>query len=345
MKEFIFSPALTKWLWQNIKDYDILDNHYLFSYAPSCAAAIARWHNIPYTIRTQGQLTPWALTQSKRKKQIYSMLVERHNLNHAAAIHCTSDAEAQNVRKYGIKTPIIKLPLGVEQVDINPQAVGQLHSVYSIYPQTPIILFLSRLCHNKYPDMLIKALSLINADSLDFHLLMAGTGEPDYVNYLKQLVISLNLTNRVTFTGFVQNEQKNLLLQSADLFVLPSVSENFSIATAEAMAAGIPVVVTPGVQLASEIITANAGYIVEQNVNALHIAISDLLTSPKLRQQLGENGSIWASNRYCPNQIASNLARAYSAIINKTEICESQIPQVKEYESINNYYKTAMPRY
>ena len=345
MKEFIFSPALTKWLWQNIKNYDILDNHYLFSYTPSCAAAIARWHNIPYTIRTQGQLTPWALTQSKRKKQIYSMLVERHNLNHAAAIHCTSDTEAQDVRKYGIKAPIIKLPLGVEQVDINPQAVGQLHSVYSISPHTPIILFLSRLCHNKYPDMLIKALSLINADSLDFHLLMAGTGEPDYVNYLKQLVISLNLTNRVTFTGFVQNEQKNLLLQSADLFVLPSVSENFSIATAEAMAAGIPVVVTPGVQLASEIIAANAGYTVEQNVNALHIAISDLLTSPKLRQQLGENGRRLACSRYCPNQIASNLARAYSAIIHKTDFCESQIPIVQEYESINNYYKTAMPRY
>ena len=70
MKEFIFSPALTKWLWQNINNYDILDNHYLFSYAPSCAAAIAKWHNIPYTIRTQGQLTSWALTQSKLKKQI-----------------------------------------------------------------------------------------------------------------------------------------------------------------------------------------------------------------------------------------------------------------------------------
>ena len=185
--------------------------------------------------------------------------------------------------------------------------------------------------------MLIKALSLIDADSLDFHLLIAGEGEAAYVNYLKQLLISLNLSDRITFTGFVQNKQKNLLLQSADLFVLPSVSENFSIATAEAMAAGIPVIVTPGVQLASEIIAANAGYVVEQNVNALHIAISHLLTSPKLRQQLGENGSTWASSRYCANQIASNLARAYIDIINKTDFCESQLLQVQEYESINNY--------
>lgn len=320
MKEFIFSPALTKWLWQNINNYDVLDNHYLFSYAPSCAAAIARWHNIPYTIRTQGQLTSWALTQSKLKKQIYSMLVERHNLNHAAAIHCTTEAEAQDVCKYGIKAPIIKLSLGVEKVTVNPQAKSQLHSLYNVKPQNPIILFLSQLRHNKCPDMLIKAVSLINTNCLDFHLFIAGSGEPDYVNYLKQLVKSLNLTNRITFTGFVQNEQKNLLLQGADLFVLPSISENFSIATAEAMAAGIPVIVTPGVQLASEIIAANAGYIVEQNVNVLHKAISHLFTYPKLRQQLGENGSTWASSRYCPNQIANNLAHAYSAIINKTGV-------------------------
>ena len=287
LKEFIFSPAFTKWLWQNIKNYDILDNYYLFSYAPSCAAQIARWHNIPYTIRIQGQLTSWGLTQGKLKKQIYSMLVERHNLNNAAVLHCTSEAEVEDVRRFGIQAPVVKLPLGVEEVSINPQAVRQIHSAYGISPHTPIILFLSRLHHDKCPDMLIKALSLMNTNCLDFHLLIAGEGEVGYVNYLKQLVKSLNLTNRITFTGFVKNESKNLLLQGADLFVLPSRAENFSISTAEAMAAGKPVIVTPGVQQAPEIIAADAGLVVEEDVNALKLAISRLLTYPKLRQELG----------------------------------------------------------
>ena len=267
LKEFLFSPAMTKWLWQNIKNYDILDNHYLFSYAPSVAAQIARWHNIPYTIRIQGQLTSWGLTQGKLKKQIYSMLVERRNLNHAAVLHCTTEGEAEDVRRFGIKAQVVKLPLGVEQVDINPQAVRQLHSAYGISPQIPIILYLSRLHHNKCADMLIKAVSLIS-DKPCFHLLIAGSGEPNYVNYLKQLVISLNLSDRITFTGFVQKEQKNLLLQGADLFVLPSRSENFSISTAEAMLAGKPVIVTPGVQLAPEIIAQAAGLVAEGDVNS-----------------------------------------------------------------------------
>lgn len=327
IKEFIFSSAMTKWLWQNINNYDLLDNHYLFSYAPSIAAAIARWHNIPYTIRTQGQLTSWALTQSKLKKQIYSLLIERRNLNHAAAIHCTSDAEAQDVRAYGVKTAIVKLPLGVEQVAINPQAKSQLHSLYNISPQTPIILFLSRLCHNKCPDMLLEALSIYNTKCLNFHLLIAGSGEQDYVKHLEQLVKSSNLSERVTFTGFVQNEQKNLLLQGADLFVLPSVSENFSIATAEAMAAGKPVIVTPGVQLAPEITTANAGLVVEQNVSALFRGISDLLSSPKLRVELGNNGRRWASNRYCCDLIATDLIYVYKALLCKDDSLQKLEPK------------------
>ncbi|MBV6625912.1 MAG: glycosyltransferase [Rivularia sp. (in: Bacteria)] len=218
--------------------------------------------------------------------------------------------------------------------NLNPQAKLRLHCKYNISPQTPIILFLSRLRHNKCPDMLIKALSLINTNCLDFHLLIAGDGELDYIDYLKQLINSLKLNNRVTFTGFVQNEQKNLLLQGADLFVLPSVSENFSIATAEAMTAGKPVIVTPGVQLAPEIIAANAGLMVERNIDALLRGISKLLSSPKLREELGNNGFNWASNRYCPNQIAINLNHIYKAIINKSSYCESSISQVQEYEML-----------
>ena len=117
----------------------------------------------------------------------------------------------------------------------------------------------------------------------------------------------------------MQNEQKNLLLQGADLFVLPSVSENFSIATAEAMAAGKPVIVTPGVQLAPEITTANAGLVVEQNVDALFRGISDLLSSPKLRAELGVNGRRWASNHCCLNLIATDLICIYQAILDKSD--------------------------
>ncbi len=315
LKEFIFSAALTRWLWQNIRDYDIVNTHYLFSYASTCAGAIARYQRVPYIARTIGQLTPWALDQSRLKKQIYTFLIERHNLNRAAAIHCTSVGEAEDVRNFGIMTPTVTLPLGVNQPSEWPEAKQKLRSIYGISAQTPIVLFLSRLHYKKRPDLLMQALSQLAAQNHEFHLILAGSGEPEYVSELKDLVASLGLTSCTSFAGFVAGKDKEVVLQGSDMFVLPSFSENFGVAVAEAMAAGLPVIVTPGVQIAPEIAAESAGLVVKGDVEPLGDAIAQLLNSPNLRRQLGENGKRLVSRRYCWSAIAQDLTDVYTAIL------------------------------
>ncbi|MFH7024919.1 MAG: glycosyltransferase [Heteroscytonema crispum UTEX LB 1556] len=317
MKEFIFSEALTRWLWQHLKEYDLLDIHYLFSYASSCAGTIARWQGIPYTIRTMGQLEPWALAQSRLKKQVYTFIIERHNLNRAAAIHCTSASEAEDVRNFGIKTLIITLPLGVNQPIYLPEAKQKLHYLYGIESETPVVLFLSRLHYKKRPDLLVRSLNQLAAQNYNFHLIVAGAGEPDYIDYLKNLIASLGLTSQTSFAGFVTGEDKQLLLQGCDIFVLPSFSENFGIAVAEAMAVGLPVIVTPGVQIAPEIALSKAGLVVEGEEDALANAIAKLLACPKLQQQLSENAQRLVNGQYSWSAIAQNLSSAYTAILNR----------------------------
>lgn len=314
LKEYIFSSALTKWLWQHISDYSMIDNHYLFSYAPTCAAAIARNRQIPYTVRTQGQLTPWALTQSPLKKQLYTKLIERHNLTQAAAIHCTTVQEAEDLRNFGITTPTITLPLGVESPPQLPTAKTELHYLDRIPDDRLIILFLSRLHPKKRPDLLINAFKQVAAQNSHCHLIMAGSGDRDYVDYLQQLVVKCNLSDRISFPGFVTGNHKNILLQGADIFALPSYSENFGIAVAEAMAAGLPVIVTPGVQIASEIAAANAGMIID-NETELVTAITQLLESPEMRSHLRNNAIKLAQTKYNWNQIASQLISNYREII------------------------------
>jgi len=317
MKEFIFSAALTGWLWQHLRDYEILDIHYLFSYASTCAGAIARWQKIPYTVRTMGQLSPWALAQSSLKKQIYTFLIERHNLNQAAAIHCTSTGEVEDVTNFGIQTPKINLPLGVVPPTWLPAAKQQLREIYQIPPHIPIVLFFSRLHPKKRPDLLLEALSSLANENYDFHLILAGTGEPDYCAYLQNLVASLNLVTRTSIPGFVTGKDKELLLQGADIFVLPSFSENFGVAVAEAMAAGLAVIITPGVQIAPEIAAAAAGIVVAGELAPLQEEIAQLLTNAKLRQELGKNAINLVSSRYSWQAIAQNLASAYQAIIDR----------------------------
>ena len=315
MKEFIFSTALTKWLWQHIKNYDLIHNHYLFSYASSCSGAFARLNKIPYVVRTIGQLTPWALAQSRLKKQIYTALIERHNLNCATAIHCTASGEAEDVRNFDIQTPTITLPLGVNKPKILPAAKTQIRNLYNIPTNKPIILFLSRLHYKKRPDLLIESLGELAQQNQEFHLIMAGSGEDDYVNHLHNLVEKHRLNNRVSFVGFVTGDKKNLLLQGSDIFVLPSYSENFGIVVAEAAISRLPIIITPGVQIAPEIADAGAGLIVSGEKAELIQAVSQLITSPQTRSQMGDNAYKLASQKYSWQAIARQLIGFYSQII------------------------------
>jgi glycosyltransferase involved in cell wall biosynthesis len=311
MKEFIPSISLAKWLWKNIPDYDLIHTHYLFSFAPTVASAIARWYKVPYIISTIGQLTPWAIAQSRIKKQIYSTLIERSNLDRAAALHCTTQEDARDAERYGSYAPKLVLPLGVTASSIIPQAPQQLRERYRIPPDIPIVLFLSRLHHKKRPDLLIEAVAQLLHDRQSVHLILAGTGDDDYTQYLQDLVISLKVQSHITFIGFVVGQDKQLLLQGADIFALLSYSENFGIAVAEALAAGMPVLITPGIQISSQVEAARAGLIVPGELEAVKTALNQLLNSSELRHQFGRNGQLLAQTAYNWSIVTEQLIQAY----------------------------------
>lgn len=315
LKEFLFSADLTDWLYQHAGEYHLFHNHYLFCYAPTCAAAIARQRKIPYIISTNGQLAATALAQNRLKKQIYSLLFERRNLSKAAAIHCTSAVEIHDLHNFGIETPGFVLPIGINEQPLLTSAKEKLHEIYQIPAQTPVILFLGRLNSYKRPDLLIQSLSQVATAKLPFHLILAGSGETGYIHKLKHLIDSENLASQISFVGFVSGDEKNLLLQGSDLCVTPSFSENFGIAIVEAMGAGLPVIVTSGVQLAREISEAQAGLVVAGNPIPLAQAITQLLTSPKLRYDLGINGKKLVKSKYSWTIISEKLISIYSTII------------------------------
>jgi glycosyltransferase involved in cell wall biosynthesis len=124
------------------------------------------------------------------------------------------------------------------------------------------------------------------------------------------------MVSQVTFIGFVSGADKDLLLQGADIFALLSYSENFGIAVAEALAASLPVVITPGIQIASDVAAAQAGLIVTGELESAISAIQQLLNSSQLRHQLGKNGQLLAQSSYYWPAIAIKLAQAYSSILN-----------------------------
>ncbi|MCG6134887.1 MAG: glycosyltransferase [Nostoc sp. LLA-1] len=313
VREYAFSWQLTQWLWQNMAQYDLVHVHAIFSYPSTIAMAIARLQNLPYIVTPHGLLCEWSLQQSTRKKQIYLRLFEQANINHCQAIHFTSEQEQQEVSQLGLGKHSFILPLGISLPQQIPNARDKLRQRFNIPADEPIILFLSRLHPKKGLDFLIQALSKLTHHNFTF--LLAGSGNSDYEAHIQSLLLSYGLSDRTHVVGFVEGESKNLFLQGSDLFALTSYSENFGVAVLEALAAGLPVIITPGVALASVVEQYNLGYITQQDVSEITNAFDDFLNSPQFGKQMGDRARQLILDKYTWNSISSNLIEVYKNIL------------------------------
>ncbi|MBH8561034.1 glycosyltransferase [Nostoc sp. CENA67] len=316
IREFAFSSQLTAWLWQHVSNYDLLHIHAIFSYASTAAMAIARLQSIPYIIRPLGQLCEWSLQQSAYKKQIYLNLIERANLKSSRALHLTSFQEQQEVSRLALDVPSFVLPHGLSIPSPIPNARDQLRQHLKIPADEPVILFLSRLHPKKGLDYLIRALGKLT--DYRFTFVVAGSGTKEYEAEIESLAVSSGIRDRTHFVGFVAGETKNLFMQGSDLFALTSYAENFGIAVLEALAVGVPVVVTPGVALAAVVRENQLGYVPELDVVAIAQAIEQHLTHPQQAQDMGDRARQIILEQYTWDKIAAKMVDIYQTILLKS---------------------------
>ena len=307
-KFWMFSWPLTRWLWRNVRNYDLVHVHNLFAYTTLPACAAARYFGKPYVITPHGMLDPWCLSHKWWKKQPYYHLLEKRNLQHASALHVTSSFEADGMASLGFSETTHVIPLYVETPALPARSRHD--------NDTLALLFLSRLDPIKGLPTLLQALALLRkrADR-KLVLTIAGQGSEAYISELQALVESLNITENVNFVGFLQGEAKLQALADADVFVLPSYHENFSLATAEAMAAGLPVIVSDQVGIAREISNADAGMVVPaDSAPALADAIETFF-SERVRKMTGENGRNLVKQSFSKQQFGERLLGLYKKIV------------------------------
>ncbi|MCC3407349.1 MAG: glycosyltransferase [Microcoleus sp. PH2017_10_PVI_O_A] len=334
-RRYKFSLSLLQWLNQNARQFDLAHIHALFSPVTTFAATIARYHKLPYIMRPCGMLDPADLQKKKFLKQIYAAILERPNLAGAAAIHFTSKQEAKISERFGLdstgKMPVSQdfLPLDstgkmpVSQDFLPQDLVIPLGVTADLYPkilpdsEIPIILFLSRIEPKKGLELLISALETILKNGINFQFILAGSNpqDADYESKIKEQIQNSSLGKFTTITGFVSGDSKIALLRKADLFVLPSYYENFGIAVAEAMAAGVPVVISDRVYISDDIQQAEAGWVAPLEVGAIARAIASALLSPPERQRRGFNAQAYAKKYYNWEAIARQTIDAYQHIL------------------------------
>lgn len=315
VREYAFSGQISQWLWRNISNYEMLHVHALFSYASTAAMAIAHLKNVPYIVTPHGLLCEWSLQQSRRKKQIYLKLIEQENLNRSVALHFTTQQEQQEVSSLGLQSPSFVLPLGLSPPSSIPDARNRLRQRFNIPANEPVILFLSRLHPKKGLDYLIPALSQLTHHRFTF--ILAGSGTPEYEGDINSRLVSTGLSDRAHFVGFVEGESKDLLLQGSDLFALTSHSENFGVAVLEALAVGLPVLVTPGVALASVVRQNQLGYVPELDVSAIVSALERFFSHPQAAKEMGDRARRLIFEKYAWDKIASQMQQIYTNILNQ----------------------------
>jgi glycosyltransferase involved in cell wall biosynthesis len=304
-----FSWPMTRWLWANAGAYDVVHVHALFSYAtiPGCRAALHA--PVPYVLRPLGTLSEWSLGHRRWKKRPYYALLERSHLELASAIHVTSEAEAEDVERLGHGDRARVIPLGVDVGERPPRR-------QSARTGGPLrLLFLSRLHAKKNVPLLLRAMALAAARSpRPVELTIAGDGEPTYGAELRSLAERLGVSGRVRFVGHVDGDAKRRLLEVADCFVLPSAHENFGLAVAEAMAAALPVIVTPGVALSREVERAGAGLVTDARDDALASAIVWAAEQRLVLPEMGDRAWQLARQSLSWDATCTRLARLYDEL-------------------------------
>jgi glycosyltransferase involved in cell wall biosynthesis len=318
---FKYSSALCTWLNSHSCEFDVVQTHSNWNHPVAAACQAARRAGVPYIIRPCGMLSSYTWLKSKWKKRIYWWLRERTNVRQAAGFHVTSEDECQEVLRLGVKVPIEVIPLGIgnDAWDATIER-GWLREQCPQAGKRPILLFLSRIHPKKgITDFLLPAVAQLKTDA--FLAIVGGEDDhaPGFARQVANEICRLGLSNRVALLGPVPPSRRWSAFDGADLFVLPSHSENFGIVVAEAMARCKPVVVTTGVQFGKHVSSCQAGTVVPLDISALTVALDLWLSNPSQCARAGEAGSQYIRHHFTWRQTAESLAALYRRVCNKVQ--------------------------
>jgi glycosyltransferase involved in cell wall biosynthesis len=308
LRRLYWAPGLAKRLRLDIDGFDVVHLHSVFLWPTWAAARIAAAAGVPYIMTPRGMLIrSLILRKSRWVKTAWITLIERRSLARAAAVHVTAELEADELRCFGFHMPQVAcIPNGVEWPSA-PAAIAA--SPFSGLPSR-FGLFLSRITWKKGLDRLITAWQWVP----DLPLVIAGNDEEDYLPKLRALAQELGIAHRIHFVGPASDTHKWALYAAADVFVLPSYSENFGNVVAEAMAMGCPVIVTPEVGIAAMVAQAGAGIVSSGEPAQLAAAITALLGDAAMRAEYGRRGRELARGSLSWSGVAERTEKLYAQV-------------------------------
>jgi len=248
--------------------------------------------------------------KSRLLKTGWIELFDRRNVAEAASVHVTTELEQIDMQRLRLKAK--RMDIIPNGFNLPREAEAALLSAAKSEREEVVILSLGRISWKKGLDRLIPAMAQVS----HARLVIAGYDDEGYTPRLERLIAQHGLGERARFLGPVHGAAKWEAFADADIFALASYSENFGIAVLEAMACGVPVVVTPEVGLADVVAQSGAGLVVEGNMFGQ--ALAQLAANPNLRLQMGLSGQKVAKQNYSWSAVAERMDALYREIAHQS---------------------------
>lgn len=314
---FQYSLPYARWLDRHVAEFDAVHIHLVFSFPCLAAARACRGLGVPYVVCPQGTLDPWSMRQSPVRKQLLWHVEGKRMLSGATAVQYATNQERMRTEQWlGIGHGAV-IPLMLDDDVLDPQPAGDLfRQRRPALGRDPYVLVLCRLHPKKGLELFLDAFLEVTsvAEHRNWRLVLAGDGAADYRNHLSRLVAGRQGGERVLLAGWLTGDDRVAALREAALVALPSYQENFGLAIAEAMACGVSVLVTTGVDLAADIRAAGAGWIARHEYSALAATLRQALQSEDERARRGAAGKALAHTHFAPALVAAQLIDLYARV-------------------------------
>jgi glycosyltransferase involved in cell wall biosynthesis len=290
------APAMAAALARRVREFDLVHTHMLWAFPGIAASRIAHLRGVPYVVTPHGSLDPWSLEQRRWLKKAFLLASENATLRRAALVHYTADAERDAVPARMRALPNAVIPNVIEPRDLPRSRDGD------------DIVILGRIHVMKGFDILVPAMREVIAKRPSARLVIAGPDEGGYKAEVERMIAAAGIGARVVFTGHIDAAARERLLATCAVLVQPSYRENFGMAVAEAMAQGVPVVVSDRVNICDDIARTGAGVVVPRDIQQLAAAIVRGLDAPTA---MGDAGRRLVRDRYAPDVVGPAMRDAY----------------------------------
>jgi glycosyltransferase involved in cell wall biosynthesis len=300
------SPAMMRWLVCRSRtgSVDLLHNHMLWRMTNVYAGLVARRHGVRLVFSPHGTLSDSALRSGSPLKRALWPLLASPALAATACFHATSFSEYQDIRRTGFRHPVAVIPNGVDVPDLPPKSSRSLRT----------LLFLGRIHPMKGLDVLLPAWQRVQDKFPAWSMRIVGPDDGGHLAQMRRLAGDLRL-ERIDFCGPLYGSQKWLAYREADLFVLPSYSENFGMAIAESLAAGTPAIVSKGAPWAG-LEQQRAGWWIDIGVEPLVACLKEALArGPESLAEMGMRGRNWMKADFSWTPVGRRMGETYKWLL------------------------------